>query len=36
MLVAAAALAAGSFTDAGHSASATHSGKRLMLCPPSC
>jgi hypothetical protein len=36
MLVAAAALAAGSFAGTAHSASATHGGKQLMWCPPAC
>jgi hypothetical protein len=36
MLVAAAALAGGSFAGVGHTASATHGGKQFSLCPPAC
>ena len=36
MLVAAAALAGGSFAGVGHTASAAHGGKQFSLCPPAC
>jgi hypothetical protein len=36
MLVATAALAAGSFAGAGHTASTAHGSKQLSWCPPNC